>query len=58
MADGKIAAIGGYDCIILPGAVNTASAAKPDKICGTMAGLFTAADMTGKTICCKYTGLS
>ena len=55
MADGKIAAIGGYDCIILPGAVSTgaASAAKPDKICGTMAGLFTAADMTGKTICCK-----
>ena len=35
MADGKFDAIGGYDCILLPGASDGANVAKPDKICGT-----------------------
>ena len=44
---------GGGDCILIPGAEDAAMAPKPDKVCGTKAGLPTAADMAEKTVCCK-----
>jgi len=46
----------GYDCIMIPGAVSTGSALKPDKICGSQMGLVTAttaAATTNKTVCSK-----
>ena len=49
---------GGYDCIIVPGAMDAAGVAKTPKICGSMMGLATATCIanacTGKTICCKF----
>jgi len=57
-ADGaKITTVmAGYDCIMIPGAVSTGSALKPDKICGSKMGLVTAttaAATTNKTVCSK-----
>ena len=45
--------MGGGDCILIPGAEDAMMAPKPDKVCGTKAGLPTAADMAEKTVCCK-----
>jgi len=54
-ADGlKIATTkGGYDCVIIPGAMNAASALKPPKICGSMMGLITATGTISVTVCSK-----
>jgi len=53
-ADGKkiITIMGGYDCIMIPGA-SLAGAIKPDKICGNNMGIITAAGVTSKTVCSK-----
>ena len=52
-ADGKKIVTAGYDCIILPGAMDTANAVKPPKLCGSQMGIITAAGTTQKTVCCK-----
>ena len=55
-ADGKkiIATKGGYDCIMIPGALKaTDSALKSPKICGSKMGLITATGTTSATVCCK-----
>lgn len=52
-ADGNKIVTAGYDCIILPGAMDTASAVKPPKICGSQMGIITAAGTTQKTVCSK-----
>ena len=55
-ADGKkiIATKGGYDCIMIPGALKASdSALKSPKICGSKMGLITATGTTSATVCCK-----
>ena len=55
-ADGnKIATTkGGYDCVIIPGALKaTDSALKSPKICGSMMGLISATGTISVTLCCK-----
>ena len=46
----------GFDCVMIPGAVKADDdSVVPQSICGTKAGLVTAAGDNGsKTICCKY----
>merc|ERR1711936_369655 len=51
--DGKKIATHGYDCVMIPGASDGNGVAKPPKICGTDAGLVTAAGANSKTICSK-----
>lgn len=55
-ADGNkiITVMGGYDCIMIPGAENAAGAIKPDKICGNNMGIITATGTTSATLCCKF----
>ena len=56
-ADGKkiITNNGGYDGIMIPGAIKTGGGLLPHSQCGTKAGLATgaAAANSDKTICCK-----
>ena len=45
---------GGYDCILIPGAVKAAdSAIKSPKICGSKMGLITATGTTNASVCCE-----
>ena len=44
---------GGGDCVLLPGAVNTASAVKIAAMCGGKGGLVTTSNTTSKTLCSK-----
>jgi len=49
-----IATKGGYDCIMIPGALKaTDSALKSPKICGSKMGLITATGVTSATVCSK-----
>lgn len=55
-ADGKKISTtkGGYDCILIPGAVKASdSAIKSPKICGSQMGLITATGTTSVTVCSK-----
>ncbi len=50
--------MGGYDCIMIPGAIDAADAIKPPSQCGNIVGLITAegalAAVGQKTVCSKY----
>ena len=55
-ADGKKISTtkGGYDCILIPGALKASdSALKSPKICGSQMGLITATGTTNATVCCE-----
>ncbi len=49
--------MGGYDCIMIPGAIDAADAIKPPSQCGNIVGLITAAGALAavgqKTVCSK-----
>ncbi len=51
--DGKATDEGGYDCLMIPGAINAASALKPASQCGHGKGLVTAKSGNSATICSK-----
>ena len=48
------ATLGGYDCVLLPGAMTKSSAIKYPAMCGGVGGLVTATSTIAKTLCSKY----
>ena len=47
--------MGGYDCVLLPGAMTKSSAIKYPAMCGGVGGLVTATSTIAKTLCSKLT---
>ena len=45
--------MGGYDCVLLPGAMTKSSAIKYPAMCGGVGGLVTATSTIAKTLCSK-----